>query len=71
MQKPLKISTCFVHDYTFSLEHVRTTKSKPLITIFFFKTIDKTGNFAVLICCAEPLPANQHIAKRKLRPTLL
>ena len=38
---------------------------------FFFFFFDKTGNFAVLICYAVPVLANEHNAKQKLRPTLL
>ena len=36
--------------------------AKPTVTILFFKTIDKTGNFAVLIFCPVAVPANQCIS---------
>ena len=40
--------------------------AKPLITILFFKSFDKTGKFAVLmICCAVPVFANQYISTQK------
>ena len=46
--------------------------TKPLVTILFFKTLDKTGNFAVLmVCCALPVPTSQHISTQKIRSTLL
>ena len=40
--------------------------AKPLVIIIFFKTFDKTGNFAVLmICCGVPALANQYISMQK------
>ena len=39
---------------------------KPLVTIFFLKILDKTGNFAVLVIYfAVPVPANQYISTQK------
>ena len=35
-----------------------------------FKILEKPGNFLVLICCVALVPANQHISKQKIRPTL-
>ena len=36
--------------------------AKPLVTIFFFKILDKTGNFAVLRFTVQ-VPANQYISR--------
>ena len=42
--------------------------AKPIVNIFFFRVFDKTGNFALLIFCAAPVPANQYILTQKEEP---
>ena len=42
--------------------------SRPIETILFFKVFGKIGNFAVLICCAELVPAT---CKNKIQFTCL
>ena len=44
---------------------------KPLVNLLFFKSFDKTGNFAVQIYCAVPVPAYPDILTQKRRPALL
>ena len=40
--------------------------AKPLVTILFFKIVDKTGDFVeLMIRCAVPVPANQYISTQK------
>ena len=40
--------------------------AKTLVTMLFFKILDKTGNFTVfMICYAVPVPANQYISTQK------
>ena len=49
----LEVLTCLI-----LWEKINT---KPLVTIYFLKIFDKTNNFAILICCAVPVPTNLHI----------
>ena len=41
------------------------TNAKPLVIILLFELFDKTCNFAVLICWAVLVPANQYIPTQK------
>ena len=42
--------------------------AKTFVTILFFKIFGKTSNFAVLICYAVPVAANQYILIQKYDP---